>query len=46
MVHAEVTRVHRVEAARLIDIVRDLDGKLADLVHGRTAGHAGGGGPV
>ena len=31
-----VTQAHRVEAARLIDIARDLGGKLADLVHGRA----------
>ena len=31
-----VTRAHRIEAARLIDIARDLGGKLADLVHGRA----------
>ena len=33
---AMVTQAHRVEAARLIGIARDLGGKLADLVHGRT----------
>ena len=32
----EVTQVHRIEAARLIGIARDLGGKLADLVHGRA----------
>ena len=31
-----MTQAHRVEAARLIDIARDLGGKLADLVHGRA----------
>ena len=31
-----VTQAHRIEAARLIDIARDLGGKLADLVHGRA----------
>lgn len=33
---AEVIQVHRVEAARLIGIARDLGGKLVDLVHGRA----------
>ena len=32
----EVTQVHRVEAARLIGIVRELGGKLADLVGGHA----------
>ena len=31
-----MTQAHRVEAARLIGIARDLGGKLADLVHGRA----------
>ena len=31
-----MTQAHRVEAARLIDIARDLGGKLADLGHGRA----------
>ena len=34
--HAEVTRAHRVEAARLIGIARDLGGKLVDLIQGRA----------
>ena len=34
--HAEVTRAHRVEAARLIGITRDLGGKLVDLIQGRA----------
>ena len=33
---AEVTRVHRVEAARLIGICRDLGGKLVDVIEGRA----------
>ena len=33
---ASVTQAHRVEAARLVAIARDLGGKLADLVHGRA----------
>ena len=32
----EVTQVHRVEAARLIGIARDLGGKLVDLIEGRA----------
>ncbi len=32
----EVTQVHRVEAARLIGIARDLGGKLVDLIQGRA----------
>ena len=35
-VHAEVTQAHRVEAARLIGIARDLGGKLVDLIQGRA----------
>ncbi len=33
-----VTQAHRVEAARLIGIARDLGGKLVDLIDGRAAG--------
>ena len=33
-----VTRAHRVEAARLIGIARDLGGKLMDLIEGRAPG--------
>ena len=33
-----VTQVHRVEAARLMGIARDLGGKLVDLIEGRATG--------
>ena len=33
-----VTQTHRIEAARLIGIARELDGKLVDLVEGRATG--------
>ncbi len=33
-----MTQAHRVEAARLIGIARELGGKLVDLIEGRAAG--------
>ena len=36
--HATVTQAHRVEAARLIGIARELGSKLVDLIEGRATG--------